>query len=196
MSRPRSNSRVRFAPRDEYEPDARGRPLYTRPEPVSRESSVSSTRSRSDSISDYRNHERHHSGMPRPTPSKKDKEWYHKKTLWSGLATVATVAALLPSAVSAKASVDAAHASGRAARASEKSARQVTKSARASQISAMGSMISARAVTNANIAQGHQDEYGNALRKDSFGRTQRVQPRAALVDSYSRDNYGSSRRSW
>lgn len=200
MSRPRSNSRVRFAPRDEYEPDmsTRGRPQYTRQRPDSRDSSLSSSRSRSRSVSttDHRDHEPRRPVAPRPSPSKKDKEWYHKKTLWSGLATVATVAALLPSAVSAKASVDAAHASGRAARASEKSARQVTKSARASEISAMGSIMSARAATNSSIAQGHMDEYGNCVKKDGYGRTHKVQMRPALVDSYSRANYGTTRRSW
>ncbi|KAF2851307.1 hypothetical protein T440DRAFT_478757 [Plenodomus tracheiphilus IPT5] len=190
MPRRRSRSQVRFASRDEYEP-TRGRSQYRRPSPESRESSYSPSRSRSRSRSQTREVE-HYRHQPPPLPSitatvrddKKDKEWYHKKTLWTGLATVATVAALLPSTISAKASVDAAHASGRAARASEKSALQVTKSARASEISAMGSIMSARAVTNSCLAQGHMDEYGNAIRKNGYGEVERLQVKHPLVGAY------------
>lgn len=207
MFRPRSNSQVRFAPRDEYSDELRGRPQQSRPSLDSQYSydSQSTSRTRSRSRPDYHQHRPSSSLADDPIRAsrsrsvreeKKTKDWYHKKTLWTTLATVATVAALVPSTVSAKASRDAAHASGRAARASEKSAQQVTKSARASEVSAMGSIMSARAVTNSSIAQGHMDEYGNAVRKDGYGRTEKLRVRAPVsVDGYARGSHGS-RRGW
>lgn len=75
-----------------------------------------------------------------------DKPWFKKKTLWASVATVATVAALLPASFSAKGSREAASASQEAARASKRSADAVEKSA--------------KAVVNTSIAQGHQDAKG------------------------------------
>lgn len=75
-----------------------------------------------------------------------EKPWFKKKTLWAGVATVATVLALLPASVSAKGSREAAHASEKAAEASKRSANAVEKSA--------------NAVVKSSIAQGHMDEKG------------------------------------
>ncbi|KAF2824569.1 hypothetical protein CC86DRAFT_408640 [Ophiobolus disseminans] len=160
-SRPRPRSRSRSAS-NPPPPVSSGRPQAapSRPRPRSRSTSHSPSRSRSRS----RSHSRSRDYPPYPphrhtSPSKDtDKHFYQKKTLWTGLATLATVAALLPTTISAKASIDSAHASGRAARASEKSAQCVAKSVRASE-------LSARAAVSSSFAQGHMDEWGRAFRK-------------------------------
>ncbi|KAF1999011.1 hypothetical protein P154DRAFT_437973 [Amniculicola lignicola CBS 123094] len=178
---PKSSSAHARTPPSIRNEDTRSRSRNRNHTPTSRDSSSSSSRSRSRS----RSRRQHRRRISSPDYDRGEgKPWYQKKSMWTGLATLATVAALLPSGISAKASRDAASASTRAARASEKSAREVKKSARASELSAIGSLTSARAVVSSSMAQGHMDTNGYAVCKDDRGRVQRVHPNAALVNPY------------
>lgn len=92
------------------------------------------------------------------------KPWFKKKTLWTGVATMATVLALVPASVSAKGSREAAAASMAAARASKKSATASTRSANAVE-------KSANAAVGSSMAQGHIDERGHYTgSRDHFGK--------------------------
>lgn len=92
------------------------------------------------------------------------KPWFKKKTLWTGVATVATVLALVPASVSAKGSREAAAASMAAARASKKSATASSRSANAVE-------KSANAAVGSSMAQGHIDERGYYTgSRDHFGK--------------------------
>ena len=126
----------------------RGRPAERPP----RQPSRSRTRSMTQSPSRSRDVEyiQHRASLP---DDQADKPWFKKKTVWTTVASLATVAALVPSAMSATASIDAAHSASRAARNTKRAAAAGEQSARAS-------MLSARAVNNTTIAQGHQDRYG------------------------------------
>jgi hypothetical protein len=127
-------------PNDQHEP--RGRTAERRLSGSSR----SRTRSQSRSSSlDYL--------PPSDNAEKKDKPWFKKKTVWTTVASLATVAVLVPSTMSANASVEAASAATRAAKSTRRAAVAGESSARAS-------YLSARAVNNTCIAQGHQDYFG------------------------------------
>ncbi|KAF2760211.1 hypothetical protein EJ05DRAFT_483979 [Pseudovirgaria hyperparasitica] len=145
-----------------YYPAHRGRSRRRRP------SSIISSDSSSDSPSPLRTRSRSRRRHHRPrsvsrrrhtedVATKEEKSWYNKKSLWTGLATIATIASLVPSAMAVK-------QTGRSARATEKSAAAVTKSARATlqsanatKMSAGASMLGARAAINSGVAQGHMD---------------------------------------
>ncbi|KAE9973217.1 hypothetical protein EG328_004500 [Venturia inaequalis] len=101
------------------------------------------------------------------TPEPEEKPWFKKKTLWASVATLATVASLVPTTRAANASVRAseasqksADASVRSARAGERSARAGERSAGAGERSAGAGEQSARAATNTTVASGHMDPLG------------------------------------
>ncbi|TLD36046.1 hypothetical protein E2P81_ATG02935 [Venturia nashicola] len=122
----------------------------------SRERSRSRPSSRRDSSRGYSSR-RYSRGTSRtrtpPAPEPEEKPWFKKKTLWASVATLATVASLVPTTRAANASV-------RASEASQKSANASVRSARAGERSAEAGMASARAVTNTTVAAGHMDALG------------------------------------
>jgi len=151
-SRSRSHSRQR---------DSR----HERSRQSSRDSRSSSKEKSRDRSRERRRRARRSVDMSKEKDEEEEKPWYKKKTVWTTVATLATVASLAPAIKSSKASAEAAVASQRSARASSKSAKAVQKSAEASIRSADASMRSAIATTNSAIAQGHQDEYGRLVAK-------------------------------
>jgi hypothetical protein len=76
------------------------------------------------------------------------------------MATLATVASLVPTTRAANASVRASEASQKSADASIRSARAGERSARAGERSAGAGEKSARAVINTTVAAGHMDPLG------------------------------------
>lgn len=102
------------------------------------------------------------------------KEWWKRKTLWATLASAATIAALMPSTMSAratgksakattlsaKATRQSAAATTRSAEATERSARAVEKATKVAIRSANAVERSADAVVNTAVANGHQDHFG------------------------------------
>ncbi|KXT01964.1 hypothetical protein AC578_6553 [Pseudocercospora eumusae] len=87
-----------------------------------------------------------------PTPEKEDKPWYKKKTVWATLASVATIASIVPITYSAHGSLSSAKGSNRSADASHRAADAVEKSARAAVRSADAAEQSADASGKAAIA--------------------------------------------
>ena len=104
------------------------------------------------------------------------------------MASLATVAALVPTTVSAAASKDAAHAAGRSAHAAGQSARHTKRAAAAGEASARAASLSARAVNNTSMAQGHQNAYGRYT-----GPAHHAQ-RGLVAQSHRHGSYPSSRR--
>ncbi|EME80542.1 uncharacterized protein MYCFIDRAFT_78250 [Pseudocercospora fijiensis CIRAD86] len=119
-----------------------------------------------------------------PTPVKEPKAWYKKKTLWASLASVASIAALVPIAYSAHGSLSSAKGSNRSADASHRAADAVEKSskaairsadaaehsAEASEKAAVAALRSASAVEKSSkatvltaMANGHMDAEGNYI---------------------------------
>ncbi|KAF7192200.1 hypothetical protein HII31_06586 [Pseudocercospora fuligena] len=87
-----------------------------------------------------------------PTPEKEEKPWYKKKTLWATLASVATIASIVPITYSAHGSLSSAKGSNRSADASHRAADSVEKSAKAAIRSADAAEQSADASSRAAIA--------------------------------------------
>ena len=112
-------------PQHEHHPDERWREyergrVYERHRPD--DYSRSSTCSPRHSCDEGRRPSRAHA-------SEDEKAWFRKKTLWAGVASLATVAALVPTTMAAQASVDSAAAAGAAARNSKRAAVASEKSA-------------------------------------------------------------------
>ncbi|KXS98900.1 hypothetical protein AC579_7208 [Pseudocercospora musae] len=105
-----------------------------------------------------------------PTPEKQDKPWYKKKTLWATLASVATIASIVPITYSAHGSLSSAKGSNRSADASHRAADSVEKSARAAMRSADASHRAAdsvekssrAAIRSADAAEQSADASGKA----------------------------------